>query len=44
VRPDLPLPPEKSSLQNGSGVHYLFARMARRAGARYVRDFMESLI
>lgn len=37
-------PRPKASLQNGSGVHYLFARLARRAGCEYVRDFMEELI
>lgn len=44
ARPDLPLPAKKSSLQNGAGAHYLFVRMARRAGARHVRDYMETLV
>lgn len=37
-------PQIKSSLQNGSGVHYLFVALAKRAGERYVRDHMERLL
>ncbi|MEK8023069.1 MAG: asparagine synthase-related protein [Candidatus Hydrogenedentota bacterium] len=35
---------QKAALQNGSGIHYLFAREARRRKFSYVRDFMEELI
>lgn len=34
----------KSSLQNGSGVHYLFERIARARGFRRTRDAMEALL
>ncbi len=39
-----PLPESKSSLQNGSGVHYLFERMAEGRGFGRTRDFMDSLL
>lgn len=38
------LPEIKSSLQNGSGIHYLFVRAVKAAGHRYTRDYMEELI
>jgi asparagine synthetase B (glutamine-hydrolysing) len=38
------IPAEKISLQNGSGVHYLFEEMARRNGHRLTRDYMEALL
>ena len=34
----------KSSLQNGSGVHYAFQKMAKLNGVRKVSEYMESLI
>lgn len=40
----LPVLPPKASLQNGSGVHYLFARMAKRKGFRFVKEYFESLL
>ncbi|RMH58942.1 MAG: hypothetical protein D6679_03085 [Candidatus Hydrogenedentota bacterium] len=39
-----PQPSLKSSLQNGSGLHYLFRKWAKRNGFRYVRDGMEALL
>lgn len=34
----------KSAFQNGSGIHYLFERMAKSAGFRYTREYMTSLL
>lgn len=39
-----PVAEPKSSLQNGSGVHYLFARLARANGCRLVRDYWKVLL
>jgi asparagine synthetase B (glutamine-hydrolysing) len=40
----VPTKTPKAALQNGSGVHYLFERIARRHGAARTRDHFEKLV